>query len=58
MEKLIARRVKLGNNEAQSVQLLAELIEAHEGDNLEYALVYEGFATDKGAAKFVATLSK
>ncbi|MGP5043582.1 hypothetical protein ACTXJR_06060 [Glutamicibacter ardleyensis] len=58
MEKLIARRVKTGSNEGQSAQLLAELIEAHEGDNLEYALVYNGFATEAGASKFVAQLAR
>lgn len=58
MEKLIARRVKAGHNEGQSIQLLAELIEAHEGDNLEYALVYNSFATEAGASKFVAQLAR
>lgn len=58
MEKLIARRVNKGFNEAESAEMLAELIEAHEGDNLEFALVYNAFATAAGAAKFVASIAK
>lgn len=57
MEKLIARRVSKGFNATESANMLAELIEAHEGDNLEFALVYNEFATDRGAAKFVAQLA-
>lgn len=58
MEKLIARRAKRGYNEAESALLLRELIEAHDGDNLECALVYNDFATVAGAAKFVASIAK
>ena len=55
-EKLIARRVSKGNNEVQSRQLLREHLRNHAGDNLEFALVYDNFATEKQAAKFVAAL--
>ena len=58
MKKLIARRVSKGFNEAESIEILAELIEAHEGDNLEFALVYNAFATEAGASKFVAQLAR
>lgn len=53
-EKMIARRVKGGANEAEARELLAELVKAHSGDNLVYALVYNGFATEAYAAKVVA----
>jgi hypothetical protein len=43
IEKMIARRVRGGHNEEQSRQLLAELLEAHSGANLDYALAYNGF---------------
>lgn len=57
MEKLIARRASKGFNAAESATMLTELIEAHEGDNLEFTLVYNEFATERGAAKFVAQLA-
>ncbi len=41
--KMIARRVKGGASEAQSRILLAELVAAHDGDNLAAALAYNGF---------------
>lgn len=56
MEKLINRRVNKGGNREESVALLAELLEAHEGDNLVFALVYNGFATEAAATKFVEAL--
>lgn len=42
--KLIARRVRVGGNSADSARLLADLIAAHKGVNLASALVYHGFA--------------
>ena len=41
--RLIARRVKGGANETQSIALLLDLLDSHEGDNLAYALEYNGF---------------
>lgn len=41
--RLIARRVKGGANAAESEVLLAEIVAAHDGDNLAYALSYNGF---------------
>lgn len=58
MNKLIERRTRKGHNPEQSTALLQELIESHTGDNLEYALVYNDFATETGAQKFVAQLTK
>ena len=53
---LIARRVRKGYNAAESEALLRDLIRSHSGDNLEAALVYQDFATERGAARFVASL--
>lgn len=58
MKKLIERRARRGHNANESQALLNELLAAHTGDNLEYALVYNDFATEAGAAKFVAQLTK
>ncbi|KXO90991.1 Uncharacterised protein (plasmid) [Tsukamurella tyrosinosolvens] len=53
-QTLIDRRVAGGANREDSQALLAELLEAHAGDNLVSALVYQGFATEKQAKKFAA----
>lgn len=42
-QKMIARAVKLGDNEAEATRRIEELIQAHDGDNLAYALHHEGF---------------
>lgn len=44
-ERLIARRVRGGANEAESRARLAELVATAGRSFLNYALVYEGFAT-------------
>jgi hypothetical protein len=41
--RMIARRVRGGYNEAESIALLAELTASHTGDNLDAALAYNGF---------------
>jgi hypothetical protein len=51
--KLIAHRARKGANAAQSAALLEELIAAHGGWNLHYALCYQGFAGERGAEKAV-----
>lgn len=50
--KMIARRAKKGYTLADSQALLAEIIEAHEGDNLVVALVYNEFATEAQATRY------
>lgn len=50
-DKMIARRVGLGFNKAQSEELLAELMENHEGDNLISALAYQEFLSAYMAEK-------
>jgi len=50
--KMTERRARRGANPAESVALLSELVERHRGDNLAYALVYEGFATEAQAERF------
>ena len=55
--KLIAFRVKKGNNEAQSTALLEELLEAHTGYNLASALNYNNFATIAGAERAAEMLA-
>lgn len=56
-DTMVFNRVNKGNNEAESRRLLNELRQSHSGDNLVHALVYNGFATEKQASKFVARLS-
>lgn len=56
-DTMVFNRVNKGNNEAESRRLLNELRRSHSGDNLVHALVYNGFATEKQAEKFVALLS-
>lgn len=52
-DKMIARRVKNGGNAAQSAAVLENLHKAHEGWNLVTALVYNGFATEMMAMRYV-----
>lgn len=52
-EALIQRRVNKGFSRGDSEQLLSELCEAHIGDNLVHALVYNEFATRRQAERFV-----
>lgn len=52
--ELIDRRVAKGNRREDSESLLAELLAAHCGENLVAALVFQGFATERGARAFVA----
>lgn len=56
-DTMVFTRVNKGHNEAESRRLLNELRRSHSGDNLVHALVYNGFATEKQATKFVAMLS-
>ncbi|HEU5223098.1 MAG TPA: hypothetical protein VFU07_05380 [Candidatus Lumbricidophila sp.] len=53
---LVARRVRGGGNPAESERLLDELLANYRGDNLAFALHYNGFATtrqaDQAAAAF------
>lgn len=52
-EALIQRRVNKGFGRGDSEQLLSELCAAHSGDNLVHALVYNEFATQRQAERFV-----
>lgn len=52
--KMFARRVRFGANKAESRALLADLLAAHEGDNLAHALVYQSFATERQAYVYIA----
>lgn len=51
--QMISRRVNKGFNKLESITLLAELTKSHDGDNLATALVYNEFATEKQAYKFI-----
>lgn len=55
IETMIARRVSKGFNAEQSRALLIHLIASHDGCNLESALVYQEFATDRQAGIFAGT---
>lgn len=57
-EALIQRRVNKGFSRGDSEQLLSELCEAHSGDNLVHALVYNEFATQRQAERFVGLSAK
>lgn len=48
-DKMIARAVKYGANEAEAATLLDILLTNHADDNLVYVLTYHGFATEKQA---------
>jgi len=50
-ERMIARRVKGGHNEAQSVDLLADLLRRHRGGNLATALFYNSFVSQGEAGQ-------
>jgi hypothetical protein len=54
--ELIVHRTRKGNNPIQSADLLADLLERHTGNNLAAALVYNGFATEKDAQRFVGAM--
>lgn len=56
-DTMVFNRANKGHNETESRRLLNELRQSHSGDNLVHALVYNGFATEKQATKFVAMLS-
>lgn len=53
IERMIARLVRKGANPDQARAQIAELIAAHDGDNLAYALVYTGAATERTAYQFI-----
>lgn len=57
-ECMVDRRVRKGNDRAESEALLEKVIAAHSvHDNLVYALVYHGFATEKQAEWFATEVS-
>ena len=43
MMRMVDRRVRGGHNPKESYALLLELCAAHSGDNLDFALHYNGF---------------
>lgn len=47
--RLIEHRIRTGGNPAESAQLLHEIASSHSGDNLAFALHYNGFATQAHA---------
>lgn len=55
--KMIDRRVSKGYNKLESIALLAEITVAHDGDNLSAALVYNEFATEYQAIRYVESLT-
>lgn len=56
ISKMIERRVSKGNRRDDSQKLFAELVALHAGDSLVHALVYESYATEKQAERFVTAL--
>lgn len=56
IEKMIARRVKYHGHEGEQRAHFSELCQAHDGDNLAAALVYLGFATERQAYRYLASL--
>lgn len=48
-DRLVTRRVRKGHRQDESSQMLATILEAHRGDNLVTALVYNEFATQRTA---------
>lgn len=52
-DALVARRASKGHRADESAALLAELLAAHDGENLAHALVFHGFATERQAAAAV-----
>lgn len=56
---MIARRnQRRGGTAAEAAELLAELTEAHAGENLVHALTYEAFATERQARRYAAQLAE
>jgi hypothetical protein len=58
VEAMIARRVARGNRLDESRALLADLLRTHQGYNLQSALVYNGFATERQAQSFFEELPR
>ena len=52
-EKMIDSRIAGGSSYIESRALFAELCANHAGENLANALVYNGFATEAQARKYV-----
>lgn len=52
LSTMVERRASKGHNFDQSMELLLELCNAHSGNNLATALVYDGYATEKQASRF------
>lgn len=55
IEALIQRHTRGGANPDESAALLAELLDAHHGDNLAHALNYNGYATPARADRYAHT---
>lgn len=53
-DKLIARYVAKGGNAERGAELLQELLLLFSPANLAYALVYNGFGTERQVAKLLA----
>lgn len=53
---MIERAIRHGLSKNIAEQILVEVLMAHESDNLAYALVYWGFATEPQAQRYVAEL--
>lgn len=58
IDQMIARRVAKNGNPAEAAAMLDELLTAHSGDNLAFALHYNGFATAAKADKYAAAAGK
>ncbi len=56
-DQLVANAVRKGHNAARAAARLAELLGAHDGDNLAHALSYEGYATERQAYRFIAGMA-
>lgn len=54
-KKMVDRRVNKGNDREDSERLLVAIIRTHSGDNLAHSLVYNDFATEAGAYKYLAS---
>lgn len=57
-DKLIARQVKAGTNPEDSRAALARILRDHTGHNLAFALVHEGFATERQAYAFLDSIPR
>lgn len=51
-EQMIAKKVQRGGHPVEAELFLEEIIQAHEGYNLAYALHYWGYAGEKAAHAF------